>query len=280
MSLSTLQSKEKTLLREISSLEKNAAHELKNISSAEKRISDAEQAIIKTKSNSTIRTKQTTIRTENSKLQRARKKHADLSSKLATKRASLGDTQVNLTLARIEEDKKVQQKMQQNYDNQIFELKNIQSKEHDLIASEILIDPQFENKEYDIFISYASEDTEYVDELGLALEKSDISIWRDKDSIVWGQSIRQSIDAGLSRSRFGIVILSSAYIRKYWTNYELSGILNKESSTGRQMILPIWHNVTKDEIDSKSPSLADRLALDSRLNSTTEIIEQLQSLLS
>lgn len=273
MSLSTLQSKEKTLLREISSLEKNVAHELKNISSAEKRISDAEQAIIKTKSNSTIRT-------ENSKLQRARKKHADLSSKLATKRASLGDTQVNLTLARIEEDKKVQQKMQQNYDNQIFELKNIQSKEHDLIASEILIDPQFENKEYDIFISYASEDTEYVDELGLALEKSDISIWRDKDSIVWGQSIRQSIDAGLSRSRFGIVILSSAYIRKYWPNYELSGILNKESSTGRQMILPIWHNVTKDEIDSKSPSLADRLALDSRLNSTTEIIEQLQSLLS
>lgn len=279
MSLSTLQQKEKSLHRDIATLEKNAATELKNIATSEKKIVDAQQAIFRTKIASTIKSKQNTINLENTRLQRIRKKHADISGKLAKKRIELGDTQIKISKARTEEDKKTQKKIQQNYEQQIAELRQNQSSSISLVSSDISIDPQFSNKEYDIFISYASEDTEYVDSLIDELENSDISIWRDKSSIGWGQSIRQSIDNGLAKSKFGVVILSSPYIKKYWTNYELSGILNKESSTGRQMILPIWHNITKDEVDAKSPSLADRLALDSRINSTNEIIENLQSLL-
>lgn len=45
------------------------------------------------------------------------------------------------------------------------------------------------------------------------------------------------------------------------------------------MILPLWHNVTKDEIDKKSPSLSNRLALDTRINSLDEILDAFKSLL-
>lgn len=279
MSLNTLQQKEKSLYREIATLEKNSTTELKKITSSEKKIFDAQKAISRTKVSSTIKSKMNSINLENNRLQRIKKKHADISSKLAKKRAELGDTQIKISKARTEEDKKKQKKLQQNYEQEMKKLKREQIQSISLASSDILIDPQFCNKEYDIFISYASEDTEYVDSLIDELENKDISIWRDKSSIGWGQLIRQSIDHGLAKSKFGVVILSSPYIKKYWTNYELSGILNKESSTGRQMILPIWHNITKDEVDAKSPSLADRLALDSRINSTNEIIENLQSLL-
>lgn len=94
-----------------------------------------------------------------------------------------------------------------------------------------------------------------------------------------GNSIRQSIDNGLVKSKFGLVVISSDYIQKYWTGYELDGILSKESSTGRQMILPLWHNVTKDEVDAKSPTLSNRLALDTRLNTISDIVAAFKSLI-
>ena len=51
-----------------------------------------------------------------------------------------------------------------------------------------------------------------------------------------------------------------ALLKKGWTNYELDGIITKAVS-GEQIVLPIWHNITKKEVIDFSPSLADKLAL-------------------
>ena len=74
-----------------------------------------------------------------------------------------------------------------------------------------------------------------------------------------GDSLRQKIDQGLASSRVGLVVLSSAFISKGWTNYELDGIVTRTVS-GEQILLPIWHNITKQQVVDFSPSLADKVA--------------------
>lgn len=130
-------------------------------------------------------------------------------------------------------------------------------------------------KTYDVFISHASEDkNEVVRPLALALQAKGLSVWYDEFQLKIGDSLRRSIDMALSNSRFGIVVLSKDFIRKGWTNYELDGIITK-AVTGEQVMLPIWHNITKNEIMDFSPSLADKLARNTSSFTVQEIAEEI-----
>ena len=91
-------------------------------------------------------------------------------------------------------------------------------------------------------------------------------------------SLRRKIDKGLSNSRFGVVVFSRNFIRKGWTNYELDGIITKAVS-GEQVMLPIWHNITKQEIIDYSPSLADKLARNTSSSTIDEIAEEIAGLI-
>ncbi len=126
-------------------------------------------------------------------------------------------------------------------------------------------------KEYDVFISHASEDKdEVVRPLAQALKNEGLSVWFDEFELRIGDSLRRKIDKGLANSKFGIVVLSKDFIRKGWTNYELDGIITK-SVSGEQIVLPIWHNITKKEVLDFSPSLADKLARNTSSYTVEEI---------
>jgi hypothetical protein len=115
-------------------------------------------------------------------------------------------------------------------------------------------------REYDVFISHASEDKdEVVRSLVQCLKENGLKVWFDEFEMRIGDSLRRKIDKGLANSKFGIVILSKSFFSKGWTNYELDGIVSKVNS-GEQIMLPIWHNITKQDVINYSPSLADKLA--------------------
>lgn len=124
---------------------------------------------------------------------------------------------------------------------------------------------------YDVFISHASEDKEdVVSPLADALQAAGLSLWYDDFELGIGDSLRQRIDKGIASSRFAIVVLSKAFFKKGWPNYELDGLVTK-SIDGDQILLPIWHGLTKDEVVSYSPSLADKVAR----NTTTQTVEEI-----
>ena len=107
------------------------------------------------------------------------------------------------------------------------------------------------------------------------IEEYNIKVWYDEFSIKWGDSLRKSIDKGLKSSKFGIVVISKSFIKKGWTNYELDGLFQKEMTYGKT-ILPIWHDITKDEVQDFSPSLAGRKALNTSMYTIKEIAEELK----
>ncbi len=116
-------------------------------------------------------------------------------------------------------------------------------------------------KEYDVFICHASEDKDDVARpLAEALKAAGLDVWFDEFELRIGSSLRRNIDTGLANSRFGVVILSPAFFEKGWSNYELDGLVTREVAGGAQIILPVWHRVTKAEVVGYSPSLADKLA--------------------
>jgi hypothetical protein len=113
--------------------------------------------------------------------------------------------------------------------------------------------------EYDVFISHASEDkADAAEPLARALS-SVLRVWYDRDVLAIGDSLRQSIDRGLARSRYGIVILSPHFFRKHWPQQELNGLATREVG-GQKVILPVWHHVSFDDVRAASPILADRIA--------------------
>jgi uncharacterized protein DUF1883/TIR domain-containing protein len=130
-------------------------------------------------------------------------------------------------------------------------------------------------KEYDVFISHASEDKDaIVRELAHALQTKNLDVWFDEFELKIGDSLRRKIDIGLSKSKFGIVVLSKAFFNKGWTNYELDGLVTR-ANTGEQILLPIWHNITKQEVINYSPSLADKLARSTATHTVEEIAEEI-----
>jgi hypothetical protein len=115
-------------------------------------------------------------------------------------------------------------------------------------------------KEWDAFICHASEDkSDFVDPFARRLRDSGLSVWYDVFSLKVGDSLRRKIDEGLTKSRYGIVVLSKLFFSKEWPQNELDGLMGKEVA-GTKVILPIWHNITADEVRAKSPILAGRVA--------------------
>jgi TIR domain len=111
---------------------------------------------------------------------------------------------------------------------------------------------------WDIFMSHASPDKPWVRGLVEALQHAGVTVWFDDERISLGQPVRQAVKKGLNNVRYGIVVLSKAYLAdRKWTEHELDGLFARER-LDRFIILPIWHGVSRDEIENYDSALADR----------------------
>jgi len=134
-----------------------------------------------------------------------------------------------------------------------------------------------DDRRFDVFISHATENKDdVVRPLAHALQAEGLNVWFDEFELRVGDSLRRKIDQGLANSRFGVVVVSRAFFAKNWTQYELDGLVTREmAGAGSQVILPIWHEISKDEIIRRSPSLADKLALRTSDSTIDEIAAEI-----
>ncbi|HSV72423.1 MAG TPA: toll/interleukin-1 receptor domain-containing protein, partial [Chthonomonadales bacterium] len=118
-----------------------------------------------------------------------------------------------------------------------------------------------EGRMWDVFICHASEDKDEVARpLARLLESRGYRVWLDEQSLRLGDSLRQKIDEGLARSRYGVVILSPAFLEKEWPQRELDGLFARELNSGK-VILPVWHELNAEEVAARVPTIAGRIAV-------------------
>jgi isopentenyl diphosphate isomerase/L-lactate dehydrogenase-like FMN-dependent dehydrogenase len=114
---------------------------------------------------------------------------------------------------------------------------------------------------YDVFISHASEDkADFVQPLVEALQNVGVRVWYDALDMQWGKGLREQIDNGIKRSKYAILVFSKNFFSKKWPKRELDGILAKEEITGATP-LPIWYNISYEEVYEFSPTLSGLYSL-------------------
>jgi hypothetical protein len=92
------------------------------------------------------------------------------------------------------------------------------------------------------------------------LQRGGVRVWYDEFTLTAGDSLRESIDRGISDAHIGVVVLSKNFFRKNWARHELNGIFSLSVNEGKRLI-PIWLDVTADDVRNYSPMLADRVAI-------------------
>lgn len=267
--------------KEIADLEKKKADVDSKIADLNNKIGNAMNQIRRTKSEATIKSKTNQITTWNKELNKKTKDSADYGKKIADKRKKRNNAYLKLQKEEQQENKKqadVMKKMQVSYEKRIDELTHqaVYPIENKISFYEE------SNEEYDVFISHAWEDKEdFVDEFVIELQNLGIKVWYDKKKIGWGDSMRAKIEEGLKKSKFGIAIISPNYIapEKYWTKAELDGLFQLESINGK-FLLPIWHNISKQQILSYSPIIANKKAMSTAMMTSGEIAQELKELLN
>ena len=282
MSISQYQKQVNTLDKEIAELEKKKADKDKDAASLQKKINSIQKSINKNTPQSLKQSRIRQISSCESDLAKRNAEGANLGKSIAEKKKKRAEAALKLQKAQTAEQKKQNkenERIQHSYQDRISELE--QQLEKSLLSKKNSSNDEG-NEEYDVFISHASEDKEtFVDEFACELEKRNIKVWYDKNIIGWGGSLRESIDKGLVKSKFGVVVLSPDYIdeKKYWTKAELNALFQLETINGK-VILPIWHNLTKKQVIEYSPIIADKKAMTTATMTAEEIADELQNLLS
>ncbi|QDT29884.1 TIR domain protein [Gimesia panareensis] len=262
-----------SLNRELGQLHQKLARERKNESDKVSRIGSIERSINQNTSSGILQSKLRDIDRLNRDIERSKKQQADLTKKIADKESKKHTQEKNL----LREQKREQDRLFRQQEKELAGYRSQLSKV--LSESEqgsLTLTNQQNNKTHDVFISHASEDKEsFVHLLAESLTAKGIDVWYDETVLTVGDSLRRSIDKGLASSRYGIVVLSTSFFSKNWPQYELDGLVTRETSSGNKVILPIWHKVSKDEVASYSPTLADKVALNTGILSLDEIVRQL-----
>lgn len=114
---------------------------------------------------------------------------------------------------------------------------------------------------WDFFISHASDDkTRFVQPLAEALRKRGFKVWYDDFSLKPGDSLRRSIDRGISEARAGVVVLSPRFFEREWPQRELDALVALEIGQ-KKKIYPVWLDVDAEYVARFSPLLADKVAI-------------------
>ena len=257
----------------IADLQRKDAEQASKVAENTKRMNYASSQAAKASSVSTAQGRLRDVERHAKEIERAQEQRASIARAMSQKYNEIAKLQKKISDAQVSEAKRLVRETSSLRQQQDDRLRKLERRIPDFATSNT--SEHSIRRPHDVFISHAWEDKEgFVRDLAQKCRAAGVDAWYDETSIEWGQSLRQAIDRGLAGAYFGIVVLSENFFKKEWTNYELDGLLQKESS-GHGAVLPIWYKITKDEVESHSPSLANRLALNTATVTTDEIVLEL-----
>ena len=116
-------------------------------------------------------------------------------------------------------------------------------------------------KKYDLSISHAyGYKDSFLNELALALQQEGARIWYTGFDLKAGDSIAESVNRALNESRYGILIISAAYLEKQWAMIELDSLL---ATDRKGKIIPVLHNIAVKQWAKLVPAFKCKLSISS-----------------
>ncbi|MCS5732462.1 toll/interleukin-1 receptor domain-containing protein [Herbiconiux daphne] len=131
----------------------------------------------------------------------------------------------------------------------------------------------------DVFLCHAWDDRRgAATELHDLLEAVGVTVWFSEKDIVLGQPFLREIDRGLARSRTGLVLVTPALLKRV----DNGGVSDKELSEllSRDLLIPVVHETTYDDLRKVSPLLGSRNGLDSADDSMADIAKKIAELVA
>ncbi len=98
--------------------------------------------------------------------------------------------------------------------------------------------PHGEPVEYDVFLNYAREETDWCLRLVQRLHDAGVRVWLDLD-VPSGADVRRQVDAALLRVRKMVAVWTPRYFAKDWTLDEIYSMQNRETAERQELIIPI-----------------------------------------
>lgn len=96
--------------------------------------------------------------------------------------------------------------------------------------------------EYDVALSFAGEDREYVREIAKKLKAKKLKVFYDEfeETKLWGKDLYQYLHYIYKEcALFCVIFVSSDYIKKAWTRHELKAAQNRAFLDNTEYILPL-----------------------------------------
>jgi len=94
---------------------------------------------------------------------------------------------------------------------------------------------------YDVALSYASENREYVEEVATFLKEFGVRVFYDKFETVetWGKNLYDHLnDVYKNKAKYTMIFVSEAYAEKAWTNHERKAAQARAINESKEYILP------------------------------------------
>lgn len=131
----------------------------------------------------------------------------------------------------------------------------------------------------DVFLCHAWDDRKgSAKELHDLLESKGVTVWFSEKDVLLGSSLLREIDKGLVKSRIGIVLVTPLFLKRI----KNEGIADKELSAllARDLLVPIVHNTTFEDLREVSPLLGSRSGLNTIEDTMSKVAAKLAELVT
>ena len=132
--------------------------------------------------------------------------------------------------------------------------------------------------DYDVVLSFAGEDRNYVERVAEKLKKRGIKVFYDyyETSLLWGKDLAQYLNnIYKNKAEYCIMFISKKYKEKRWCIHELRSALSREFKNRKEYILPIILDETNlDEIDGLNITTGYLKASEHTLNEIVDYVEE------
>jgi WD40 repeat protein len=92
---------------------------------------------------------------------------------------------------------------------------------------------------YDVFLSHAGEDDDFVKRLADDLERAGATVFDDARSVKPGENILEAMESGLKKSRKIVFVMSQASLSKSWPKAEMRDIIHDDPNNSQRRLVPL-----------------------------------------